>query len=193
MYGFTFVVEGFDLDDEVQNAALAYLPFDAVVGQANGVLSVDFECDGMDPSAAVMLAYAEMQKIRVRVRRIDLDLVGVSDIAERAGISRERARLWTTGARRTDFPLPYSTVGSSRVWVWSDVHPWLIENNIELDGMFDWSPLPLNVIEAFNGAFAQQGELTTEWLRPTTPAANVRMTSVGSLVAKTGWKEFSHQ
>lgn len=70
--------------------------------------------------------------------RLDRDLVSVSDVAHRVGVSREAVRHWVKGSRRanSDFPEPVGVVGDGiRVWCWSAVNAWL-ELNLDLgDGL----------------------------------------------------------
>lgn len=57
--------------------------------------------------------------------RVDPDLVTISDIAARVGVSREAVRLWTRGTRKP-FPIQFDTIGADqRVWRWVEVVEWL--------------------------------------------------------------------
>ena len=66
-----------------------------------------------------------------RVLDVDQDLVGVSDIAKRVGVSREAVRLWVEGKRGPGhFPSPVGSAGggvrgSMRLWQWASVNDWL--------------------------------------------------------------------
>lgn len=78
------------------------------------------------------------------------DLVGVTDIAERIGVTREAVRHWSSGKRRDGrFPLPAGSPGGSKVWEWSAVHAWLRQNL----GVWDQLDLPTHAefsqIDAF--------------------------------------------
>ncbi|MFE2866197.1 hypothetical protein [Embleya sp. NPDC059259] len=63
----------------------------------------------------------------MRVIRLDRDLVGIADIAERTKRTRQNVTQWTHGTRHSKqpFPSPDGVVGCSRVWLWSEVNTWL--------------------------------------------------------------------
>lgn len=64
---------------------------------------------------------------------VDRNLVGVSDIAQRVGISREGVRKWT---QHGDFPTAqgYLQSASMPVWAWGDVIEWLLaERSIDME------------------------------------------------------------
>lgn len=165
-YGFTLVVDGLDLDDEYQNAGLECLNCEVLASRSSGRTTLDFEIEAPSPAEAVLRAVNGCRSVNVTVLRIDLDLVGISDIAERADASRETARLWSTGERRAGFPEYFTSVGDSKVWVWSDVHSWLLKNGARFDDWFSWIPIPKDVIEGMNGAFAHQRERKNEgWIK----------------------------
>ncbi len=53
----------------------------------------------------------------------ELDLVGVSEIAERAGVSIHTVYSWRK--RKLGFPDPVSDLRGLLVWEWVDVEAWL--------------------------------------------------------------------
>lgn len=54
-----------------------------------------------------------------------MDLMGVAEIAERLGVSKQRAEQLT----RTDrFPKPVSTLASGRIWRQRDVERWIAKH-----------------------------------------------------------------
>lgn len=64
------------------------------------------------------------------------DLVNITDIADRVGVTREAVRNWASGRRRTGvFPLPLDTPGGQKVWEWAAVHSWLRHNLQLWDGL----------------------------------------------------------
>jgi predicted DNA-binding transcriptional regulator AlpA len=60
-------------------------------------------------------------------RRLDPELVGISDIAQRIGHSRQNVQQWVNGERNGSrpFPAPEGCAGRSLVWRWADVNEWL--------------------------------------------------------------------
>lgn len=66
--------------------------------------------------------------------RVDPDLVTISDIAQRVGVSREAVRKWTL-SERTPFPIPFSSTGKSqKLWRWVEIAEWLqIAKHIDMD------------------------------------------------------------
>ena len=188
MNSFSVIVHGFDLESEVQNRKLEYLPYDASVGSTNGVVSIDVECDSLEPIESIARVNEDLESIGVTIVRIDLDLVNLSDIAERTETTRETVRLWSTGARRGNFPTPFTVAGASKLWAWVDVYDWLVENSLNINEFYKSPPLPLFVIEAFNGAFAQKRNATNEgWISPAQPSEAIRFSQNAPLLKRSGW------
>ncbi|HVW40065.1 MAG TPA: hypothetical protein VHC18_01820 [Amycolatopsis sp.] len=126
------VVEGFDVDDEQQVAAL-YDNFDAVVSSICGVNVVTLTViDGERRLAAARSAVARLEHVTgARVIDLDLDLVDAGEIAERAGLSRQAVNLLATGQRGSGFPAPFALPGGHRVWTWASVNIWLAQHRPE--------------------------------------------------------------
>jgi predicted DNA-binding transcriptional regulator AlpA len=64
----------------------------------------------------------------LRVHRLDRELVGVQEIAERTGRTRQNVAQWVRGERlagNAPFPSPEGTAGRSPVWLWTEVNSWL--------------------------------------------------------------------
>ncbi|WP_433698389.1 helix-turn-helix transcriptional regulator [Nocardiopsis sp. CA-288880] len=127
-YEFVFVVDGITLDDHDAVHTLTE-DLDAVVSSSHGVTRLTVAGAGPD---AVTAARALMERVhatapRVRLVRLDRELVGVPDIAELTGRTRQNVTQWTRGQRRdgVPFPAPEATVGRSSVWLWSEVNAWL--------------------------------------------------------------------
>lgn len=148
-YQFALTVADFDLDDDFQNAAIEAFDYVAVVGRTAGITQVDVEIEAESAERALARVIADLRGIGVTTRRVDLDLVNTSEIADRLGKSRETVRLWSTGGRRQGFPTPYAVVADSQVWAWSDVYNWATENGVEVE---DVKPIPVDVAESFTGA-----------------------------------------
>lgn len=67
--------------------------------------------------------------LNARVESVDATLVGLSDIAELTGLSRQAISLLKEGARGVGkFPGPVQRVkGNSPLWRWQTVVEWLID------------------------------------------------------------------
>lgn len=50
-------------------------------------------------------------------------LVGVAEIAERAGVAEATVHSWRR--RRPDFPAPLARLAAGPVWDWTDIAAWL--------------------------------------------------------------------
>lgn len=183
-YSLSLVVKGLDLDDEFQNAGLECLSYDVVASRTGGVTRVDADLQAASAIDALLQVISDLRTVNVTVVRVDPDLVDVPEIAERLNVSRETARLWTTGARRKGFPEHYCMVGSSRLWFWADVHDWASAASV-IDG--DDAPLPSNALEALNGAMAHLRSANQEgWLMPNSaPVAHIAQRQVRH---QQGWR-----
>src|SRR5690606_18622153 len=113
-YEFRFVVEGTSVDDD---AAVLVLEreLDAMLFRGGGVDLLDVASEGQDAfDAAMNAARAVHQHVpRLRLLRLHRDLVGIPEIAERAGVTRQNVHQWVTGKRRASgaapFPAPEGT------------------------------------------------------------------------------------
>ncbi|MCQ0000887.1 helix-turn-helix transcriptional regulator [Streptomyces sudanensis] len=137
-YDFTFVVSGVDVDDQAAVDALLE-KCDALLARAGGVdLLSTTGSGGSAVEAALAAASAARAAVpRLRVCRLDRDLVGVHEIAERTGRSRQNVSQWIAGerkARGVPFPAAEGTVGRSQVWLWSEVNRWLAVHGLD-DGV----------------------------------------------------------
>ncbi|MEU9760720.1 hypothetical protein [Streptomyces sp. NPDC047985] len=137
-YDFTFVVSGVDVDDQAAVDTLLD-DCDALLARAGGVdlLSVTGSGDSAIEAALTAASAARAAVPQLRVCRLDRDLVGVHEIAERTGRSRQNVSQWIAGDRKAQggpFPLAEGTVGRSRVWLWSEVNQWLAAHGLD-DGV----------------------------------------------------------
>ncbi|GAA1749438.1 hypothetical protein [Nostocoides vanveenii] len=124
-------VEGLNLDDEQTSTVIEQRFADYLWGSVDGLVTVTIYVDSDDVPGDVVEAARAVEHYLpgVNVRRVHRDLVTASDIAGRVGVSREAVRKWTQRDGDAAFPAPYDTVGGdgrpSKVWLWSDVLPWL--------------------------------------------------------------------
>jgi hypothetical protein len=100
----------------------------SVVATHDGVLYVTLSGPGQPLAVALDLAQ-RLETLGSTIDDIDDDLVDLSEIAARAGRSREAVRLWSSGKRGAGgFPLPVGVLpGSVKVWDWSSVNSWLAQ------------------------------------------------------------------
>src|SRR5580700_3182831 len=123
-------VQNVDLSRDETLATLAEhlddIGWESVDGQVTATLYTD-ELDVVGAALDVVHCI-EKHLPDATIARVDDQLVAVSDIADRLGISNEGVRLWTTGQRRKTgppFPHPRGQVSQGRtmmkVWAWADV------------------------------------------------------------------------
>jgi hypothetical protein len=90
---------------------------------------IDFDREAPSLAHAIASAVRDIEKIPgLRAVGVACDnMVTLRDIAERASVDRETARLWATGRRGSGgFPPPsLITTGGERVWDWEQVAPWI--------------------------------------------------------------------
>ncbi|MCD0483245.1 hypothetical protein LO771_12715 [Streptacidiphilus sp. ASG 303] len=138
-FEFTFVVDGVTPDDEAAATVLVER-FDGLLAEHRGrcLLTVSAEAGTALEAAHALVTGLRRALPGLRVLRLDPELVGVSDIAERCGRSRQNVAQWVGGERRAaaeaPFPEPEGTAGHSLVWRWAEVNAWLARVGAD-DGM----------------------------------------------------------
>ncbi|WP_147268360.1 hypothetical protein [Spongiactinospora rosea] len=166
-YEFRFVVEGASVDDVAAVEALER-GLDAMLFRGGGLDLVEIAAEGADAFDAAMRAAGRIaeQVPGLRPMRLHRDLVGIPEIAERAGTTRQNVHLWMTGQRRHSaafpFPKPEGTAGRAQVWLWVEVNSWL-----EHQGMDDGVNRPsrneiADIDSALNRGFHHQCRPVTE-------------------------------
>lgn len=121
----TLRVSGIDIDNpEIEQTLGERLPM--VLWQGEGAdLSMTFVVNDQNAPAEVLKVVRSLETAipTFRALRVDRDLVSTTDIALRAGVSREAARKW---GKEVGFPVPFATVGENKhVWLWVEVLTWL--------------------------------------------------------------------
>ena len=105
---------------------------DAIRGIRNGVAFLEFDRQAATLPAAVLDAIQEVETVDgVDVVRVEPDdLVSASEIARRAGRSRESIRQLAGGMRGPGgFPAPvYGLRSPSPLWRWAEVADWMSSN-----------------------------------------------------------------
>lgn len=127
-FEFLFVVDGVSVDDNQATAVLTGY-FDGVLSSNRGRTRYAVAGSGTDSVDAARMLVTRLTAAlpALRVCHLDPDLVGVPDIAQRTGHSRQNVLQWVNGERNgsTRFPVPEGTAGRSLVWRWADVNGWL--------------------------------------------------------------------
>lgn len=104
---------------------------DATLAVRCGVPYVEFEREADHAEDAIQSAIEDVLTAlpSVRIVRIEPDdYVSESDIARRAGITRQAVHNYFTGARGKAFPHPIAGLSSkSPAWSWAEVCAWLLE------------------------------------------------------------------
>ena len=130
LYDFTFVIEGVDPGDEEVATALTE-ELDASLARGAGVDLLLITAEGLSAVDAAQNAMRSVQYVapQIRLLYVDRDLVGISEIAERTGRSRQNVTQWVNGERRGTISIPFpkveGVVGRARIWLWAEVNSWL--------------------------------------------------------------------
>lgn len=131
-----------DLTDDDLNALYEATDSDATFGSDDDGWSAEFDRDADDLATAVFDAIEQLEgaPVGVHVRTLVSDadaLVGATEIARRARISRQAVNLYADGERNRElgpFPAPLATFASGqRIWRWGDVAPWILRASKRLD------------------------------------------------------------
>jgi len=106
VHSFTIVASGLDasgLDttsDALEDGLYEAGCDDATVSVVRGRILLDFDREAKNLVHAIASAVADVERAGARIERIEPDaLVTVSDIAERAGLSRQAVSLFARGER----------------------------------------------------------------------------------------------
>ncbi len=146
-------VTGLDIEDESQLTQLFAAQITVAPFTSDGLLMLAVEMTAKTPESALrdFKLFLNKHSPKIRIKRIDLDLVSLSQIAHRLEVTREAVRLWAIGQRRQGFPGPFTSAGQSLLWAWSEVFDWLTPEETYGAG----HPLSLDLIERMNGSFAE--------------------------------------
>lgn len=162
---FLLVIDGISIDDDDAVITLAD-EFDALLSLSHGVHRLAVTANGLNSIDALggLLVELAQRLPTLRVVRLDPDLVGVSDIADRVNRSRQNVQQWVDGDRHGQdkrFPTPEGTVGRSLAWRWSDVHEWLRPL-----GLVEEESLPSRIDAAVIDLFLAQWHTARETGKP---------------------------
>lgn len=131
-FEFTIIASGFDPEaDDYENALFEAGCDDATLSVQKGVLIVEFDRESVSFSRAVASACQNVKDAGLTVERVEPDhLVSLSEIAERANLSRQAISLYAKGERASGFPAPAVKVTSKHpLWDWGDVANWLYKKS----------------------------------------------------------------
>lgn len=107
---------------------------DATITFTRGLIILAFAREAHSLEAAIDSAIGAARAAGARVERVEPDsLVSLSEIAHRAGLSRQAISNYAAGkGRRAEgFPLPVARVTSeSPLWDWPDVAEWLSRKGV---------------------------------------------------------------
>lgn len=162
LFNFTLTLSGVTSDTAgLEDALFSAGCDDALVCFYGTAVYLEFDRQAETLTSAVMSAIRDIEfaGINARVESVDSTLVGLSDIAELTGLTRQAVALLKDGARGSrQFPGPVQRVkGNSPLWHWRTVVDWLArEGRIPAD-----SPLIANahVLDSLNLALQLRASL----------------------------------
>ena len=126
---FTIIATGLDPESEdFEDRFFEAGCDDALVGFQRGVITVDFSRDAASLEDAIETAIRNVHTVGAKVERVEPDhLVNLSDIAERANLTRQAIALYASGERSTGFPTPSACVTTNHpLYDWQEVAEWLV-------------------------------------------------------------------
>lgn len=129
-YEVPVAVDGIDFDDDATadalECAVPQVSLELRRGTPVLVLELPGPPDMLARQVSDSLHAAQRTVPALQPRGLYVDLVSQSDIATRAGVSREAARKWVG---QPGFPRPIATVGAStHVWFWPHAARWLMQH-----------------------------------------------------------------
>ncbi len=131
-FEFAIVADGVDFNDPAfEDRFFEAGCSDALITIIKGSAVLEFTREAKNFAHAIASAIRDVHRAGARVRRVEPDsYVSISDIAERAGLTRQSISLLVSGARGPgDFPPPKLRVTSdSPLWDWLTVARWLHRN-----------------------------------------------------------------
>ena len=131
-FEFTIIASGFDVEGPYEDALFEAGCDDATLSVQKGVLILEFDRESVSFSRAVASACLEVASAGLVVERVEPDhLVSLSEIAERAQLSRQAISLYARGDRAEGFPPPAAKVTSKHpLWDWQEVSQWLCDKSL---------------------------------------------------------------
>lgn len=109
------------------------------------ILSLVISDPDVVAAVAELIAQITLEFPTIAFDSVDRDLVSLSDIADRIGVTKEAVRKWTH-LTTTPFPAQFATIGTGqKVWDWIDVYDWLVQVK-NFDPEEECLPAPRHVI-----------------------------------------------
>lgn len=127
-YHFTIIASGLDPEaDDFEDRFFEAGCDDATISVQRGATILEFTRDAKSFPHALVSAFLDVQKAGAKVVHFEPDhLVSMSDIAQRADMSRAAISLFVKKERGKAFPTPVAKVSTeSPLWDWLDVARWM--------------------------------------------------------------------
>lgn len=128
IFEFTLIASGLDPQaDDYETRFWNAGCDDATISFQNGRTIADFAREADSLKDAISSAITDVGRAGAKIERIEPDpLVSLSDMAERAGLTRSAMTNYAKGYRQSGFPAPCAKVTSaSPLWNWAEVASWL--------------------------------------------------------------------
>lgn len=102
---------------------------DATISFQKGLIVLDFAREAKNFAHALMSAIEDVERAGALVRRVEPDdLVSISDIAKRSGLTRAAVSNYANQERGANFPTPIVRLMSeSPLWAWVEVSRWMLQ------------------------------------------------------------------
>lgn len=132
LFDFSFIVKADPHSDTFEDPFIEAGCDDATFVLRRGTLALCFDREDNDYKSAVLSAYQDIRSAGAEIIRFEPDfLVSVSEIAQRAELTRAAVDLYIRGERRGGFPLPDSRFNAkSPLWDWVEVSQWLCKHDM---------------------------------------------------------------
>jgi len=128
IFDFAVIASGLDHEaDDFEDRLFAAGCDDATVAFMRGAIVLQFAREAETLEAAIGSALTDVRAAGATVDRVEPDyLVSISEIAERANMTRAAISLYAKGERGSNFPSPVARVTTdSPLWDWTEVAAWL--------------------------------------------------------------------
>lgn len=106
---------------------------DCTISSRRGVVFITFDREHESLDAAILSAIHDTCQLGWRALRVDrCDLVNVSEIGRRSGLSKQAISNYTTGKRNAGFPPPVCHIHDDHapLWSWCEVSTWMVANGL---------------------------------------------------------------